>query len=153
MTPPARSDPSKVPEAPSATAAVSLTNLSWGAERSAAWSAPVRAGSAAARPAAARRALATAAEEPETAPSQSAAEPWPALAYEPDSTTTGENKAMPEAAARSAWAKRSTRRRAWSPEAEVGAAPRTRRCRVRTVCSSSCSKSGAGDRDETTWET
>ena len=52
--------------------------------------------------------MATAADEPETAPSQSAAEPWPALAYEPDSTTTGENKAMPEAAARSAWANRST---------------------------------------------
>ncbi len=80
----------------------------------------MRAGSAAARPAAARRDLATAAEEPETAPSQSAAEPWPALAYEPVSTTTGENKAMPEAAARSARANRSTIRRAWSPETDAG---------------------------------
>ena len=143
---------SSVPAEPSATAAVSLISLSWGAERSASWSAPLRAGSAAARPAAARRALATAAEEPETAPSQSAADPWPALAYEPVSRTTGENSAMPDAAARSACAKSATTRRAWSPEADVGAAPCTRRCRVRTACSNSCSKSRAG-RDETTWET
>ena len=101
-----------MPDAPSATAAVSLTNLSSATERSASKSAPERAGSPAARPAAARRPLATVADEPETAPSQSAAEPWPALAYEPVSTTTGENKAMPEAAARSAWANRSTMRRA-----------------------------------------
>ena len=69
-------------------------------------------GSTAARSAAARRPLAAPAEVPDTVPSQSWAEAWPSLAYEPVSTTTGVNSATPEAAARSISAKRSTKRRA-----------------------------------------
>ncbi len=66
------------------------------------------------------RSLAAAADEPATAASHCAAEPCPALAWAPVSSTRGAQSAMPDAAARSAWANRSTNALASSPEIDPG---------------------------------
>ncbi len=86
---PASASSKRVLALPGAAASVSPSNLSWEEERSPPWRASVRAWSPVARVAAANRPLATPDEEPAAAASQSAAEPWPSLAWAPVSTTLG----------------------------------------------------------------
>ena len=74
---------------------VLVTSPSWGTESSPSCRASVKSGSLAARAAAARRPFAAPAEEPESAPSHSAADPWPALRVLPALDHSGREQGHP----------------------------------------------------------
>jgi hypothetical protein len=93
----------------------------------------------AARSAAASWLLATPADEPETAASQSGAEAWPSLAYEPVSVTFGLYSAVPDPASLDSSAKYPTMDRASSPLTSSG---RDRAKKRRTIRVASISSHG-----------